>query len=258
MATYSDSLLALRVCETLCTFTGLDISIAWAATLRATIFEFFQIHYIAMLEKISAHVIYRHDGAHKPGPVPHPPHAREAVLKETTMDGYDFIQVISVEGVLQHFGNLWQSYRDKTEDYARCLIKWSHGQDMTASFGAITMKFLSQGKAMIWIHLEEGSLLPLEGCVTAMLKTAAINIWSSDKRCHFFDWSIAFEVDVTIAEHEMVAKKSKSWSNRFKESLAWKSHGNQTSHTLRHLGLDLSCKHRYVCYLTFEVDTNVI
>lgn len=188
-------LIALRVCEPLCSFTELDISITWAATLKATIFEFFQLHYTSVLEKVSVHIVHHHDEKHghdfpiigfpdipdtpspgipgnphpKPGqpirPVPGSGASREIVLGETTVADYDFLQVISVEGILEHFKTLWQSYKDKPEDYAQLLIKWSYGEDITVSFDAIKLKFLSKDKAMIWINLANGSLKPLKGCV---------------------------------------------------------------------------------------------
>ena len=54
------------------------------------------------------------------------------------------------------------------------------------------------------------------------------------------DWSIAFEVGLALSEHDEVMKKAKSWFGRFKDSFAWKQHGNQESRSLQHLGLDFS------------------
>ncbi|GJJ16021.1 hypothetical protein Clacol_010300 [Clathrus columnatus] len=280
---------SLRVCEPLCIFTEFDLNISWAATLKATIFEFFQIHYTTILEKVSVHIVWSHDDKPSghglpgwpfglpdiprlphlgfglpgipalpglpglptipgtPGPstskprgptipgVPQPPASvpdtpapievgGDIILKETNSGEYDFLQVISVTGIVEHFKNLWQSYKTNTEAYAQCLVKWSYEEEFKASFGAINIKFLSGEKAMVWIHLEDCWLKSLKG----------------DKHAEFMDWSIAFEVSLKVLEHEKVVKKSSSWFERFKESIAWKLHGHQESRTLHHLGLDFS------------------
>lgn len=233
----------IRVCEPLCVFEGLDLTLSWTTTLKATIFEFFQFHYSVILEKISFHIVYVNDEKQirSPSPVPDPasnptlsnptglPIIHPPKQMDTNPGDYDFLQVLTVEGIVEYFQTLWQSYKTRTEPYAQCLIKWSHDEDFSASFGAITMKFLSNGKAMVWFHLEEGYLTP-QSFISKF----------TGKKCQFMDWSIAFEVDINIVEHDVVVKKSGSWFERFQESFAWKQHGNQASRTLNHLCLDFS------------------
>ncbi|GJJ16055.1 hypothetical protein Clacol_010334 [Clathrus columnatus] len=261
ITTVEIDLKSLRVCEPLCIFAGFDLKLNWAATLKATVFEFFQIHYTSILEKVSAHIVWTHDNkpTWTPGyicglppapqidiprlpsptlipttpgtpsgslPTPTPVEVGgDIMLKNTDSGEYDFLQVISVAGIVEHFKNLWVSYQTKAEAYAQCLVKWTYEEEFKASFGAINIKFLTGEKAMVWIHLEDCWLKSLNG----------------DKHDTFMDWSIAFEVHLKVLEHEKVAKKSSSWFERFKESIAWKLHGHkEDSRTLHHLGLDFS------------------
>ena len=86
-------------------------------------------------------------------------------IEETSTGDYDFLQAISVEGIVEHFKFLWQSYKEKTEEYAQCLVKWFFKEDFKASFGSLKVKFLSNQKAVVWVHLQDGFLKSLEGCV---------------------------------------------------------------------------------------------
>ncbi|TFK37966.1 hypothetical protein BDQ12DRAFT_132552 [Crucibulum laeve] len=238
-----------RFCEHLSLFTGFDASIDFASSLKATFVEFID-YYGTVLEHAHFHVIHAIDntpvdisdsssdsdsedeGGRSPrGPraewelIPGKPKAGVTdIIKKTRTFGYDFVQVISVQSIVEHFKTLWHLSRDSKDEHTKCLTKWSYGEDFTSTFGALKLRYLSNDKAIIWIQLDDGVLKPLK----------------STKTYNFMDWSIAFEVDFKLISQKDVASSSKSWFTRFTESFAWKSHGNHEDRELKHLCLDFS------------------
>ncbi|KDQ49725.1 hypothetical protein JAAARDRAFT_142971 [Jaapia argillacea MUCL 33604] len=243
---------SMRICEHLCIFTGFDISLKWAVTLKTTIIEFIHDYYSSILEAAKCHIVYHFDirwtvehdhhfGHHvssddsgseyDPDVEPHHDTGKakpwEVVIKKTDTCGFDFVQVISLEAIIEQFRIICETSTKHVHEHTRCMSKWSHGHEFEASFGPLTFRLLSSGKVIVWVHLQEGSFLPLSSA-------------DKSKRHKFSNWRLAFEVELKMFDHHEVAKKSTSWLSRFVDSIAWKEHGHGHHDTrlIRHLCLD--------------------
>ncbi|KAF9010257.1 hypothetical protein BDQ17DRAFT_1421498 [Cyathus striatus] len=241
---------SIRFCNHLSVFSGFDLTLDFAATLKTTFVEFID-YYATALEQSEFHVIHSVDTARPETPVTEPSESEnepgtgdgfEVITGEGTIStgpkitsvkevstksstfGFDFVQAVSQQSIIEQFKSLWQLSRDATAEYMKVLGKWSFGDDFKASFGALKIRYLSNERAIVWIQVDEGALKTL----------------NTKKSVDFADWSIAFEIKLTMSDQSAVETTSKSWFTRFKESFAWKQHGTSNDKTLKHLCLDFS------------------
>jgi hypothetical protein len=71
------------------------------------------------------------------------------------MFGYDQILAVSEESINQMFYRLWS--KSTRKDFDVVLSKWS--LDMfTASFESLKVRLLTNGKAVVWVNVQEGLL----------------------------------------------------------------------------------------------------
>jgi hypothetical protein len=239
---------SIRFCNHLSIFSGFDLTLDFAATLKTTFVEFID-YYATALEQSEFHIVHSVDTARpetpvtersesddEPGPAeggfehvprgvtqPKTSSVKEVTTKSSTF-GFDFVQAVSQQSIIEQFKSLWQLSRDATAEYMKVLGKWSFGDDFKASFGALKIRYLSNERAIVWIQIDEGNLKTL----------------TTKNSVEIADWSIAFEIKLTMSDQSAVESTSKSWFTRFKESFAWKQHGASSEKTLKHLCLDFS------------------
>lgn len=76
-------------------------------------------------------------------------------IEHTVMFGYDQILAVSEESINQMFYRLWS--KSTRKDFDVVLSKWS--LDMfTASFESLKVRLLTNGKAVVWVNVQEGLL----------------------------------------------------------------------------------------------------
>lgn len=192
-----------------CSFPGLDEGNSELVRYWTRVVEFFTTEYFDMLETAQYHVIYHHDHRWpKPAAIPSSggfgygegeididhgtidsswDETRDDVVDEETgvvtrgssggwediaekadMGGFDQIVAISQGGLIAHFLTLWNSARTSKE---ASLVKWNYEDYFEATFKPMTLRLLSNGRAIVWVHLQEGFLktlrnwLPWKECV---------------------------------------------------------------------------------------------
>ncbi|KDQ50335.1 hypothetical protein JAAARDRAFT_142195 [Jaapia argillacea MUCL 33604] len=240
---------SIRFCERLAVFTNLDASDPSTHSFKPRLVHFFHTYYFPFIESTSHHIIYQEDTRQPQTPSTYgrsrsrsgtvtstTPSENKSLLpwelsvRKTNMCGFDFIQVISSESISEHYKTLWGAAQSSEEDYVRCLWKWSYDHYFEATFGPLTLHFLSSGKVILWVDVKEGHLQNLRNWLA----------WSEEKEYRFKDWRLAFQVDLKMFDHGEVSWSSKSWIHRFMESFSLRKDIVQGHCTVRHLCLDLS------------------
>ncbi|KZT64494.1 hypothetical protein DAEQUDRAFT_678489 [Daedalea quercina L-15889] len=148
------------------------------------------------------------------------------MVTQCNLFGFDQVIAISQSTINTFFESLWtggQSYRHN--DHA--LVNWHYDEYFNARFKPLTLRLLSNGRAIVWVHLEHGHLKVLKNRLP----------WN-DEKYHFESWHLAFEVDLKKVTHSEL-KVSESWVERYKESLVYKEHGIHEERILEHILLDL-------------------
>lgn len=176
---------AARPYNSFCKFAGLEEHDEIALSYCTTLLEFFTSGYLDIMESVDFHVIYHND-------------TRWATVKDDTeflpswtadhettgagtvsaggsafvrwtetvttysMHGFDQITAISQSSINALFASLHeQGLTTKAGEYAAVLSQWAHEEYFSASFKPITVRLLSNGRAIVWIHLEKGHLKTL-------------------------------------------------------------------------------------------------
>ncbi|TCD64013.1 hypothetical protein EIP91_004681 [Steccherinum ochraceum] len=151
----------------------------------------------------------------------------QEVSETVDMGEFDQVTAISQSGIVAYFLSIWNSARTSKE---KSLFKWSFEDYFDATFKPITLRLLSNGRAIVWIHLAKGSLKTLKD-------------WKVSKdgsKYDFEDWSLAFEVDLKMRKHTEFTSMSSWWTTKFEGSQAYKEHGQQTDRDLQHIYLDFA------------------
>ncbi|KAL4248925.1 hypothetical protein ABKN59_007566 [Abortiporus biennis] len=235
-------------------FPDLDINNTECITYWTSLIEFFNGDFIGILESAEYHIVYhedkrwpKHDKPVIPGGDDDSPEQhwtggdsgdelpvdvgtrKEVVWKEVTektdMCGFDQITAISQASLNEHFRSLWQVARSGRE---KSLYSWKYEEFFEATFKPISLRLLSNGRAIVWVHLQGGFLKTLRNWVP----------WNESKKYNFEDWSLAFEVNLKMCSHSDVDGVSSDWFKKFEESYAFKEHGKHEDRVLKHLYLD--------------------
>ena len=80
------------------------------------------------------------------------------ISEKVEMYGFDQIMAISQEGIIADFLALWNTARTSKD---ASLVKWSYEEYFEATFKPMTLRLLSNGRAIVWVHLQEGFLKTL-------------------------------------------------------------------------------------------------
>ncbi|KZT11520.1 uncharacterized protein LAESUDRAFT_274940 [Laetiporus sulphureus 93-53] len=249
-----------------CTFTGIDRNDELALNFCTRLVEFFTSSYLDVLESVDFHVIYHHDtrwvATHTHRFFEDSSESEEEVEEWTVtedtesariiewkemvtrseMYGFDQIVAISQSSVNANFVALWDLAQiTKSEEHTSALAKWSHESYFSATFRPLTLRLLSNGRAIVWIDMQEGDLKILKNWMP----------WKESETYHFDGWRLAFEVDLKKCTHAEL-DVHETWHSRFKETHVYKAHGKHTDRHLEHLYLNLRNAEFLHEFSTFE------
>jgi hypothetical protein len=149
------------------------------------IIEFIQVQYLDILETFNIHAIYEIDERtpkddHPYGPIVVPPHIFEPVGpydgpsedidvvfgpilggEVDIFTGYEHSSAITQISILTYLKTIWETATKYK--HAECLRTWAYEDHFTASFGPLTIRLLSNEKAIVWVSIGEGTYKPLDG-----------------------------------------------------------------------------------------------
>ncbi|OBZ68799.1 hypothetical protein A0H81_11368 [Grifola frondosa] len=220
-------------------FTGFDSEVVHAETYLTRLIEFFSIEYLELLQIARYDTVYSWD--------------KDWVIRTPVIGGgsddsswgVEEVIALSQNSINAHFDNLWANAQSQTSSAftSHILAKWNYEHYFSATFRPLTVRLLSNGKALIWVHLAHGFLKTLKDWF----------LWSEGKHYDFEDWRLAFEVDLKMCSHrDLVTDVSEKWLNEYKESVVFKEHGSQQDRVLKHLYLDLHDTEFLHEFSTFE------
>ena len=129
--------------------------------------QFFSYEYLQILETAEFHVLYHHDNrvsvtleytetetdSHWESTSRDDETTRgdvwwKEITTKTDMFGFDQVIAVSQESIEEHFRVLFRTYKD--------LENWSHLNFFNATFGGITVRLLSNERAIIWVDIKDG------------------------------------------------------------------------------------------------------
>ncbi|PCH40165.1 hypothetical protein WOLCODRAFT_68457 [Wolfiporia cocos MD-104 SS10] len=240
-----------RLAQQFCSFLELDMTDEIAVTYCSHLVEFFSASYLDILESVGLHIIYWDDkrwhtrsevvvtsedngisiwgSETTESQVTIRTESWREIVTSSTMFGFDQITAISQTFINTLFNTLYSLATSvKSSDYTHSLVEWSHQDYFSASFKPITLRLLSNGRAIVWFHIAHGYLKTLKNWLP----------WDESEKYTVDDWHIAFEVDIRKCVHTELEEVSSEWLLKFKDSSAYKEHGTYTDRVLQHLYLD--------------------
>ncbi|OSX64959.1 hypothetical protein POSPLADRAFT_1044390 [Postia placenta MAD-698-R-SB12] len=242
-----------RPYNSFCKFAGLEEHDEIALSYCTTLLEFFTSGYLDIMESVDFHVIYHNDtrwvtvkddteflpswtADHETTGAGTVSAGGSAFVRWTetvttySMHGFDQITAISQSSINALFASLHeQGLTTKAGEYAAVLSQWAHEEYFSASFKPITVRLLSNGRAIVWIHLEKGHLKTLRNW----------QLWHENEKYDFDGWHLAFEVDIKKQFHHDISV-SDEFRHKYKESAVFKQHGqHHSTRLLEHIYLDL-------------------
>ena len=160
----------------------------------ARIIEFFTSEYFALMESAEYHVIYHYDDRWPQlsdvfsssgggigmlndadnqmwGPDTEDAMSRaksktstwKEITEHSDMCGFDMITAVSQSAINTQLYSMWESSKNTRDSSGNGLLaKWSFQGCFEGNFQPITIRLLSHGAAIIWVHLEEGTLKALK------------------------------------------------------------------------------------------------
>lgn len=83
----------------------------------------------------------------------------QEIIKESHTCGYDVVTSLTQAGINSLYRTIWQSISSQEgHSTGNILRNWTYQDTVEAQFQRITIRLLSHYTAIIWIHLENGSL----------------------------------------------------------------------------------------------------
>ncbi|KAH9933200.1 uncharacterized protein BXZ73DRAFT_101162 [Epithele typhae] len=211
-------------------FPGLDEDDAFCGEQTELLVRFFTKEYLRLLKDVHYDVLYTHDTrwetVHKPLEHPSggwevglPDHSRDSI-RHTHMYGFDQVAALSHGSLDAHFASLRKSAHG-------ILRQWTHDKFFDAKFKPLTVRLLSDNRAIVWVHLKGGVLTTLREWVPSL---------ESDATATFGEWRLAFEVPLKkCSQHELEGFDSVGYRN----TMAFQKHGVVEDCELYHICLDL-------------------
>ncbi|KAI0632191.1 hypothetical protein C8Q77DRAFT_1158855 [Trametes polyzona] len=147
--------------------------------------------------------------------------------RHAKMGGFDQIIAISQASMNAQFSTL------KTKPSASLLQTWKYQEFFSATFGALSLRLLSNNRAIVWVSLTNGHLKLLRDGVPS----------AEEQDQNFADWRIAFEVNLQMYAH---AKLEGGSSATIRGTKAYETYGKNTAVELNHICLDLRHTVAYV------------
>ncbi|KAI0916987.1 hypothetical protein AcW1_007702 [Taiwanofungus camphoratus] len=259
-----------RIHNHYCTFTDFDDTDEDAVMYWRHFVDFLTNGYLDILEGNNFHVIYYYDARWtiaRPG-IDHDEGSSEEeenlsswekeegtngavttklarwkrMVTSSNMFGFDQIVAISQASLNAFFNSQWVLSQSARSEHTSVLSKWAYEQYFSATFKPVTLRLLSNGRAIVWINLEAGHMKTLKNWLP----------WVESEQYRFEGWHLAFEVDLKTCAHEHLEGVSSSWLTKYQDCLAFKHHGNSQDRYLKHLYLDLRSAEFIHEYSTFE------
>ncbi|KAH9933125.1 uncharacterized protein BXZ73DRAFT_101094 [Epithele typhae] len=211
-------------------FPGLDEDDAVCAEQTELLVRFFTKEYVRLLKDVHYDILYTHDTrwetVHKPLEHPSggwevglPDHSRDSI-RHTHMYGFDQVAALSHGSLDAHFASLRKSAQG-------ILRQWKHDKFFSATFKPLTVRLLSDNRAIVWVHLKGGALTTLREWVPSL---------EPDAIATFGEWRLAFEVPLKkCSQHELEGFDSDAYQN----TMAFQKHGVVEDCELYHVCLDL-------------------
>ncbi|GBE84880.1 hypothetical protein SCP_0700600 [Sparassis crispa] len=225
-----------RFCESQCIFAGFDEEYATEEEFIcwSTVTEFFKTEYSELLESASYHIIYHQDkridqqltvgawAALGDRAASSEISTWKDIVSNSNMFGFDQIVALSQTAINEYYSSLL--YIGKTSN-TLSLVTWAYQESFSATFKPLSLRFLSNNKAIIWIHFDDCSTLKTSDQV-------------GDEKCDIGGWRLAFEVDLKMCPHTDFQDVSERWRCRFESSQAFKHHSCDADCSFTHLCLD--------------------
>ncbi|KAM5533454.1 hypothetical protein V8D89_012892 [Ganoderma adspersum] len=219
-------------------FPGYDDTDEFAQESWRLIMDFFAEGYLHILESMRYHVIYscdtrwEFDGSW--WSLEHPDKSGDRsreTIQRTKMFGFDQVVAISQDSLNAHFATLYTAAQS-------ILHRWNYDEFFSTTFRPLSVRFLSNSRAIVWVHLHSGHLKTLKERAP----------WAGSIKYDFADWRFAFEVELKMCSHDEFEGAS---SEMLKKSPALHMHAGHMDRDIKHIFLDLK-KSKYLHdYSTF-------
>ncbi|TFY58803.1 hypothetical protein EVJ58_g6189 [Rhodofomes roseus] len=215
---------------------------------RRAILEFVQREYLAVLESAGYLVLYDTGRAASVGSVQLAMTRIETstfsafeeyaettqaswtdIIVDSDMQGFDQVISVSQGSINSRFTQIHEAAK-RTESWISMLAKWSYERYFSATFEPLAVYLLSNGRALLWVHLTDGFLRPLVDMRPSL----------DAEEYDFEDLRLAFEVKLEMIDDATLQSTSPDWFSNASGSQAYKTHGNQADRTFRHLCFDTS------------------
>ncbi|PIL22598.1 hypothetical protein GSI_15287 [Ganoderma sinense ZZ0214-1] len=231
-------------------FPGYDDADELAQESWRLVIEFFAEEYLHILETMRYHVIYSRDTrwelmskltssaqedadgswwslelADKSGD------SSRETIQRTKMYGFDQVVAISQGSLNAQFTTLCTAAQS-------ILHRWNYEEFFSATFRPLSLRLLSNNRAIVWVHLHGGHLKTLKDWVP----------WEGSMKYDFADWRLAFEVKLKMCSHDDFEGAS---SEVFKKSPALQMHTGHADRDLKHIILDFQESDYLHDYSTF-------
>ncbi|CCM02877.1 uncharacterized protein FIBRA_04991 [Fibroporia radiculosa] len=251
-----------------CSFPNIDSSNELELSYCTRILEFFTSSYLDVLESIDFHVIYHFDARWQNWHLSiENGDSIDEGLDEATEDwtitsqstntkvtawvermtrcnmfGFDQVSAISQSSINAFFASLWAiGSSTKVVERSAALTHWHYEKFFSASFKPLTVRLLSNGRAIVWVHMNHGHIKTLKNWKP----------WSESENYSFEGWHLAFEVELKKYAHAEL-DVSKSWLAKYAETAVFKEHGDCQDRHLVHLVLDFKHAQFLHEFSTFE------
>ncbi|EKM50129.1 uncharacterized protein PHACADRAFT_153519 [Phanerochaete carnosa HHB-10118-sp] len=154
--------------------------------------------------------------------------AVKELIEKTHTHGFDHVSAVSQASINAWFKSLWSVASTSKSTVDSLLSRFAYEQYFSTKFQAPTLRLLSNNRAIIWLHLQDGWLKTLKNWQP----------WNESEAYKFDNWRLAFEVELKLADSDKLQGVSTAWNAKLEDSFAYKQHGKKDDRVLKHIYLD--------------------
>ncbi|KAI0963791.1 hypothetical protein AcW1_000768 [Taiwanofungus camphoratus] len=210
------------------TFPGLVHTDNVAVRDRDYVIDFIVTKYVHILERAHYPIVcFPISPLHTPSPpVSEDEVAAESDTEDVPSPSMEGLQITTIppDSINKYFKYL---YSDDNDMYT--AARYTYGEFFVAEFKPMTLRLLSNRRAIIWVHLVGGYLKTLKDSKPD----------SESRQFSFKNWHFAFEVGLNTCSHADLPDVTSDWKARYAESAAFKQHGTCEDRYLKHIYLNL-------------------
>ncbi|KAI0641469.1 hypothetical protein C8Q79DRAFT_1014399 [Trametes meyenii] len=212
-------------------------------------------HYIEILQRFGFGTLYSHDTRWERsggGPEPEVPEypagiwgnaevddASKEGIQRAGLGAFDQVTAISQESINSYLATLYEK--------ASSIFKtWAYGNSFNATFKRPQLRILSDKRAILWIHIKEGSFVTLDGSELPPLD----EISETCKRTANGS-RLAFEIKIRMVSHHQLEPDS---VEAVQKQPAFAEHGGKLDCEVKHITLDFDCSQYVHKYSTINVE----